>query len=216
MPPGLVVTFLAAPRERREPLLESSINAAVCALMVRKPISKGSELLTPAQARRLFAYNERLFERFARRVRHLPLRVARRGREIGHQSLFDTLVHILNVHEVWIGYILTGRSSDAELQELFDDPTRHPKDWKGFQVYNRRVWTLVREYLARVNSRALSQPAHAFWMPGRYAASDVLMQTTFEQGHHIGEIIGALWQDNIEPPAMTWIQVGASLGPRPR
>lgn len=184
--------------------------------MARTPISQRRELLNLAQARRLFAYNERVFDRFVRRVHHLPLRVARRGREIGHQSLFDTLVHILNAQEVWIGYILQGKNTDAELEKLFDDPTRHPKDWKGFQLYKRRVWRLVHEYLARANSRTLSQAVHAFWMPGVYTVSDGLMQVTFEEAHHLGEIIGALWQDNIEPPEMTWIGVGRSLRSRSR
>ena len=44
-------------------------------------------------------------------------------------------------------------------------------------------------------------------MPGRYVVSDGLLQTTFEQAHHLGEIIAALWQDDIEPPPMTWIEV---------
>jgi uncharacterized damage-inducible protein DinB len=161
--------------------------------------------LTPALARELFAYNEQVFGRFARRVRRMSLREARRRREIGHQSYFDTLVHILNVHEVWLGYILPGRGSDAELERLFADRSRHPTDWRGFATYARRVWALGHAYLARATPAALARPARAFWMPGRYSASDALWQVSFEEAHHLGEIIGALWQRDIEPPAMTWI-----------
>jgi uncharacterized damage-inducible protein DinB len=135
----------------------------------------------------------------------------RRRREIGHQSLLDTLVHILNVHEVWIGYILQDRSSDSELDALFRDTSRRPKDWRGFRAYDRRVWATVREFLVRLSARDASRPVHAFWMPGRYVVSDGLWQTSFEQAHHLGEIIGALWQDDLEPPAMTWIEVGRRL-----
>jgi hypothetical protein len=42
-------------------------------------------------------------------------------------------------------------------------------------------------------------------MEGEIALRDVLMQVTFEQAHHLGEIIAILWQSNIEPPEMTWI-----------
>jgi uncharacterized damage-inducible protein DinB len=135
----------------------------------------------------------------------MSLRAARRRREIGHQSYFDTLVHILNVHEVWLGYILPGRGSDAELERLFADRSRHPTDWRGFATYARRVWALGHAYLARATPAALARPARAFWMPGRYSASDALWQVSFEEAHHLGEIIGALWQRDIEPPAMTWI-----------
>jgi uncharacterized damage-inducible protein DinB len=173
--------------------------------------ARRGEFLTPSQARRLFAYNERVFERFVRRVRRLPWRQVRRRREIGHQSLFDTLVHILNVHEVWIGYILQRRSGDSELEALFGDTSRRPKDWRGFRTYDRRVWATVRDFLARLSGRDMSRPVRAPWMPGRYVVSDGLWQTSFEQAHHLGEIIGALWQDDLESPAMTWIEIGRGL-----
>ncbi len=177
--------------------------------MSPRPISRRSELLTPAQARRLYAYNRRVFDRFVRRIRGLSWKDAKRKREIGHQSLFDTLVHILNVHEVWLGYILSGRGSDRELETLFRDGTRHPKDWAGFRAYHRRVWAIVDGYMARATSARLAGPVHAFWMPGHYTASDALMQTSFEQAHHLGEIIGAMWQQDLAPPEMTWIRVGS-------
>jgi len=180
--------------------------------MPTSPVSKRSELLTPSQARRLFEYNRRVFDRFVRSVRRMPAREARRHREIGHQSLFDTLVHILNVHEVWIGYILSHRGSDAELDRLFRDRSRHPTDWAGFQRYRRRVESVVDAYLARLTARELARPVHAFWMPGTYVVSDALWQSTFEQAHHLGEIIGALWQQDREPPAMTWLDVGRRRG----
>jgi uncharacterized damage-inducible protein DinB len=174
----------------------------------RPPISSADELLTPAQARRLFAYNRAVFDRFVRRLRAAPLRTVRRRREIGHQSLFDTLVHILNVQEVWIGYILAGRGSEPELERLFADPTRHPKDWAGFSRYRRRVRALVDRFLASVTATDLPREVRVFWMPGRYTASDGLLQVSFEEAHHLGEIIGAMWQDDREPPEMTWIGVG--------
>jgi uncharacterized damage-inducible protein DinB len=181
--------------------------------MPQPPITGPSERLTPAQVRRLFAYNERVFDRFVRAVQRLPWRQAKRRRELGHQSLFGTLVHILNVHEVWVAYIVQGHDSDPELERLFNDTSRNPTDWKEFSAYNRRVWSSVHEYVDHVTVRQLGRPVKAFWMPGRYLASDGLLQSTFEQAHHLGEIIGALWQQDTEPPEMTWIRVGSSLTP---
>ncbi len=181
-----------------------------------RPISAPGELLTPAQARRLFAYNDRVLDRYVRAVRRLPWRQATRKREIGHQSLFGTLVHILNAQEVWVGYILQGRSSDPELERLFADPVRRPKDWRAFAVYRRRVRRTVAAYLRSLHARDLARPVHAFWMPGGYLASDGLLQVTFEEAHHLGEIIGALWQQDTEPPEMTWIRVGGRRSPSRR
>jgi uncharacterized damage-inducible protein DinB len=179
--------------------------------MPRRAAASGAVPLTPLQARRLFSYNKHLFERYVRRIRRLPWSEVSRQREIGHQSLFGTLVHILNVHEVWIGYILQGRNSDLELEKLFSDPARKPEDWNGFNRYNRRVWAFIDEYIDKLTPREMSRPAHVFWMPGKYVVSDGLMQTTFEEAHHIGEIIGVLWQQDVEPPNMTWIGIGQKI-----
>jgi uncharacterized damage-inducible protein DinB len=167
-----------------------------------------SLVLTPDQARAIYAYNLRVFDRFVRRVRRLPGRAARKSREIGHQSLFDTLVHILNVQEVWLAYIVRNRNSDAELTALFHDATRHPRDWKGFVQYHRRVRAAVERYLAELTPREMRRSVHAFWMPGDYTVSDAILQATFEEAHHLGEVIGALWQDDIASPEMTWLGVG--------
>ncbi len=181
--------------------------------MPRGTAVRSSDRLSPAQARSLYAYNVRVFDRFAARLRRLPWRAVRRRREIAHQTLLDTLVHILNVHEVWLDYILAGRTSDAELDRLFRDRTRHPTTWPAFRAYERRVWAAVDRCLRGLTPRDLARPVHVFWMPGKYVASDGILQATFEQAHHLGEVIGALWQDDIEPPEMTWIRV--SRGRRP-
>jgi uncharacterized damage-inducible protein DinB len=171
---------------------------------------------SPRDARSLVEYNRALFERFARRVRRLPGRAATKARGLGHESLFATLVHILNVHEVWLAYIVRGRTSDAELEGLFGDTRRHPKSWAGFDAYAKRVWTEVGATAATWTERSLGRSVKAFWMPGRYTVRDAVLQATLEEAHHVGEIIGALWQENIEPPDMTWIQVRHALSRRAR
>ncbi len=126
---------------------------------------------------------------------------------IGHESLFDTLVHILNVEEVWLIYIVRGRNTDPELGALFNDPTRHPTDWKTFDAYSKRVWDGVNATTRGLTPRRLREHVFAFWMRGRYTVADGYLQATLEEAHHLGEIIGALWQDDLRPPDMTWIDV---------
>ena len=164
----------------------------------------------PSDARAIVQYDRAVFDRFARRIRRLPKRGAMRTRGIGHESLFDTLVHILNVHEVWLGYIVRGRNSDKELEVLFDDRGRHPTDWRGFDRYAARVWATVEETVSTLSPRSLGRTVRAFWMPGRYAVRDAFLQSSMEQAHHLGEIIGALWQNDVAPPDMTWIGVRRS------
>jgi len=170
----------------------------------------------PDDARAIFAYNRAVFDRFVRRVRRLPGKEATRKRGIGHESLFGTLVHILNVHEVWLVYVVHGRTSDEELEPLFADPRRHPTTWKGFEQYATRVWSGVDTTLRGLTPRALARPVKVFWMPGRYTVRDAIFQTTLEEAHHLGEVIGALWQDDRRPPEMTWIDTRRTAARRSR
>ncbi|MGA8275377.1 MAG: DinB family protein [Thermoplasmata archaeon] len=162
--------------------------------------------LSVGAARVLFLYNRSVYDRFVARVERLPPKASRRSRGIAHLSLFDTLVHILNVHEAWIVYILPGKV--RELPARFREPDRHPKDWAGFHAYETRVWGEVDRYLLGLTEKDLRRTVRAPWMPGRYTVSDALFQTTFEEAHHLGEIIGALWQEDRAPPDMTWIDIG--------
>jgi uncharacterized damage-inducible protein DinB len=176
---------------------------------VSRPLKLGIDDL-----RSLVAYDRAVFDRFARRVRRLPWRAASRPRGIGHESLFDTLVHILNVREVWFAYIVRGRNSDAELEALFEQTARHPTGWKGFDAYARRVWDEVDATVAGLTPSSAGRRVSAFWMPGNYTVRDAFLQASFEEAHHLGEIIGALWQDDVQPPDMTWIEVRRAMGRR--
>ena len=158
-----------------------------------------------AQAAELEAYDREVFDRFVRRVRRLPWKEAVREREIGHRTLFATLAHILNVREVWLGYIVRGRN--RELARLFSEPGRHPGDWKGFRTYADRVWSESAATTHRLRARDLGRSVRAPWMPGKYTVADAYLQASYEEAHHLGEIIGALWQDDLASPPMTWIEV---------
>jgi uncharacterized damage-inducible protein DinB len=161
--------------------------------------------ITPETARRLSAYNSKLFGRYARAARRLPLRIVSANHETGHLSVFRTLVHILNVHEVWVLYIAQGRK--RELKNLFLETARKPTTWAGFNEYSRRVWKGVSAYVHTVTPAKLDQRVKAPWMSGRYTVGDAILQTSLEQAHHLGEIIAVYWQMNREPPEMTWIDV---------
>lgn len=164
-----------------------------------------SLIRSSAQAAELEAYDRKVFDRFVRRVRRLPWTQAVREREIGHRTLFATLVHILNVREVWLVYIVPGRN--RELARLFSEPSRHPNDWKGFRTYAERVWSGSAATTRGLRGRDLGRTVRAPWMPGKYTVADAYLQASYEEAHHLGEIIGALWQDDVASPPMTWIEV---------
>ncbi len=76
--------------------------------------------------RALVAYNRSVFERFERSIARRPWRAATADRGIGHGSLKDTLVHILNVQEAWLVAVA------QEKWEVFDAPcSRGPRSGPG-------------------------------------------------------------------------------------
>jgi uncharacterized damage-inducible protein DinB len=175
------------------------------AAKVKPSVMAGPLTLSPGDARAIFEYNRAVFDRFARRLSRLPWPTVTAERQTGHHTLFDTLVHILHVQEAWLVYVVPGRS--RELSRRFREADRHPTTWEGFRTYSDRVWTETAAVVRSLSARDLRRTVKAPWMPGRYTVADALLQATVEQAHHLGEVIGALWQDDLPSPAMTWIDV---------
>jgi uncharacterized damage-inducible protein DinB len=154
-----------------------------------------------ADVRRLYVYNWKVYDAYLARLERLPWRLATRDLGSGHLSMKDTMVHILNVHDAWINYVVPGR-----VGELARAKGRQPSEirsWAELREYRDRVRMGLDPFLGRLRPSDLRRAVRAPWMPGRYTLEDVFYQTTFEQAHHLGEIIALLWQREIEPPDMT-------------
>jgi uncharacterized damage-inducible protein DinB len=151
---------------------------------------------------RLITYDRRAFEAFERGVRRLGWAAAVKNREIGHLSIKDTLVHVLNVHESLLIAVAQGK------REVWKDPARRReniKSWSDLIRYRERVWKGIDDLTAGLTDVKLHRVAKVPWFPGRYTLEDVIFQSSFEQAHHLGEIIGAYWQMEKSPPQMMFI-----------
>ena len=151
---------------------------------------------------RLVQYDRRTFETFERGIRRKGWQAAIANRGIGHNSFKDTLVHILNVHEAWLIGAAQGR------WDFFEDPSRkreNVRSWVDLSHYRKRVWTGIDDLMSGLTDQRLRRRVKVPWMPGRYTLSDAFFQTSFEQAHHLGEIIGAYLQMDETPPQMMWI-----------
>ena len=129
------------------------------------PATSAGSPITVDTARRILDYDEAVFARFLTRVRRLPKDEAFAEREIGHHTLFGTLVHILHVREAWLKFVIADRGRDEEA--FFNRPERSPSDWKGFDAYARTVWASHAAFRASLTPRLLATRATAWWMKGR-------------------------------------------------
>lgn len=153
--------------------------------------------------RRLVAYDRRVYDRYERAIYRAGWAEATKNRETGHLSLKNTLVHLLNAREAWLVII------PEERWEVFDEKGRQPAEvhsWAALRRYRRRVWEGVDRTVAGLTEAKLRRIVKAPWMPGRYTLEDAFFQASFEQAHHLGEIIAVFWQADWKPPKMTWIE----------
>ncbi len=167
-----------------------------------------------SDVRRLYAYNWAVYDAFLARLERLPWRTVTKDLGSGHRSMKDTMVHILNVHDAWLNYVVPGRVRDLERTRGRRGSEIH--SWDELKAYRDRVREGVDPFLRRLRASDLRRPVRAPWMPGRYTLEDVLFQTTLEEAHHLGEIIALLWQRETEPPDMTWIDIHRAAASRPK
>ncbi len=153
------------------------------------------------EIRELFSYNRTVLEKYLRSLERLPEAIVSRDRGVGHGSMRRTFLHILAVHDAWINYVLPGRLRELARRK---DP-RGIRSRPKIREYFNQVWTGIDAFLAGLSNRDLLRSARAPWMPGRYSVRDALFQTTFEQAHHLGELIALYWQMDRPPPEMVWI-----------
>jgi uncharacterized damage-inducible protein DinB len=167
-------------------------------------------MVSVADVRRIYAYNWKVYDAYLERLERLPWRTVSKDLGSGHRSMKDTMVHILNVHDGWLNYVVPGR-----VPELARAKGRQPSEirsWAELRAYRDRVRANLDPFLRRLRASDLRRPVRAPWMPGRYTLEDVFFQTTIEEAHHMGEIIALLWQREIEPPEMTWIDLHRGSG----
>jgi uncharacterized damage-inducible protein DinB len=152
--------------------------------------------------RRIFRYNEKVLQTFLTTLNQLPWDVLSKNMEASHYSMKNIFIHILTVHNGWRNYNALGKSDSIPWDE-HDYENYH--SMKQIQDFMSKVMEGVRRFMDGLSDSTLTKKITAPWMEGGHDLGDVLMQVTFEQAHHVGELIALLWQLNIEPPPMTWI-----------
>ena len=66
-------------------------------------------------------------------------------------------------------------------------------------------------FLGKLAEKDLDRGVQPEWKTRPHALRDALLQVTFEQAHHLGELIALFWQQDVEPPEMTWIDVRLAI-----
>lgn len=171
--------------------------------------TKDADVASPEFYRRLFAYNRAVIYSYLEALSTLPKDAVFKNMEASHESMADTLLHILTVYNGWLNYNVYGKSS-----EIPHDTEHNPENYHSMKDVRRfadKVWKGVDKLLESLDDQLLLKKVRAPWLPGSHRLCDVLMQVTLEQAHHTGELIAMFWQLDTEPPEMTWIMTNRGL-----
>ena len=156
--------------------------------------------------RRIFNYNRLVLRAFYEVLKGLPLEIVSKNLEASHGSMKDIFTHILTVYDGWLNHARKGQVSGVPKPEL-DEAYQSMETMTRYMAH---VESGVDALLLELNDDMLRRSIKVEWMDTEHSLANALMQVTIEQAHHLGEIIALLWQHDIEPPEMTWIDTQKS------
>ncbi len=168
-------------------------------------------MATAEEFRRVYRYNRAVMDAFARKLDRLPWAVVSKDRGATWHSMAGVFHHIVGVHDGWLNYVVQGADVDeATARRRWDSFT----SMKEILRFHEAVGAGVDRLLESLTDDALHRKVRAPWQPKACSLEDALLQVTLETAHHLGEIIAMLWQEDIRPPAMTWLDVNWALEDR--
>jgi uncharacterized damage-inducible protein DinB len=165
-------------------------------------------MVTAADFRSIYEYNWQVLRDYGGALAKLPKDELLKNREATHESLKNIFHHILSVHDGWLNVTAQGASADPAMREKDFDEV---ESMDTLRSYMEKIIAKEKRFLAKLTDKDLDRGIQPEWKTRLHPLSDALLQVTFEQAHHLGELIALFWQQDVEPPEMTWIDVGLAM-----
>jgi len=166
-------------------------------------------MVSVADIREIYEYNWQALRDFCEGLSKLPQEELLKDREATYHSMKNIFFHILIVHDGWLNVTAQGASADPKIYELEDfDAIRTMAELRS---YMEKIIAKERASFDVLADADLERPVRPEWKTRPHPLRDALMQVTLEQAHHTGELIALFWQQDVEPPEMTWIDVRLAM-----
>ena len=162
--------------------------------------------------RAIYRYNWRVLRDYCDGLSKLPPEAVGRDREATYGSMKNIFHHILSVHDGWLNVTAQGASADPAMREKDFDEVRSIAE---LREYMEKIIAKEERFLGKLAEKDLDRGIQPEWKTRPHAIRDALAQVTLEQAHHLGELIALFWQQDVEPPEMTWIDVRLALAGDP-
>jgi len=152
---------------------------------------------------KLLEYNQELRYRYLDKLSELPWEEVVKDRGASFPSLRDIYLHCVVCVDGIVNNILQGIPSFPRIN--YDDYNSISK----IREYAKQVESEANKYLSKVTPEELSRRITRKQRDGSTTLAtveDYLIHLFQEETHHIGELIALLWQIDVPPPHMGWIQ----------
>jgi len=165
-------------------------------------------MVNAADFRSIYEYNWQVLRDYCEALAKVPKDELVKNREATHESLKNIFHHILSVHDGWLNVTAQGASADPAMREKDFDEV---ESMDALRDYMEKIIAKEKRFLSKLTDKDLDRGIQPEWKTRPHPMSDALLQVTFEQAHHLGELIALFWQQDIEPPEMTWIDVRLAM-----
>ena len=152
----------------------------------------------------LWRYATALKHRYFDALSKLPWEALVRNRDASFNSIRNIFLHLVNVEDFYGSLVLSKKAGKYS-----------PYDFDSFNNMES-IRRQMNEVEAKTKERLSSLGAKG--LAGKYewtrpdgvvvmgSGEDIVLHLALEQIHHFGELISLLWQMNVEPPHLGWLQ----------
>lgn len=165
-------------------------------------------MIGAADFREVYEYNWRVLRDYCEALAKLPKEEVVKNREATYNSMKNIFHHILSVHDGWLNVTAQGASADPAMREKDFDEVQSMAELRG---YMEKIIAQEKRFLGKLTDKDLDRGVQPEWKTRPHPLRDAFLQVTFEQAHHLGELIALFWQEDIEPPEMTWVDVRLAI-----
>jgi uncharacterized damage-inducible protein DinB len=152
---------------------------------------------------RLLEYSQFLRHKYLQTLSKLPWEEFVKDRGASFPSLRDIYLHIVFVVDAYVNYILQGNPDYPKIN--FNEYDSIAK----ITGYLEQVESKADAYLSRVTPEELARNVERKQKDGsilRIPVEDLLLDFFQEETHHRGELLALLWQMDVAPPHMGFVQ----------
>jgi uncharacterized damage-inducible protein DinB len=159
--------------------------------------------MNPQELREFFEYLIETRARLLDKFREVGWEEFTRDRGATWGSMLGIFLHMLDDEEGWLQFAARGRS-------IVDGPDRKVESFSTFdQLFedHARVAAETRAFLGQLTEADLSKEVEFEW-PGEVARRTLERIAThafIDELAHVGELICLLWQIDVKPPYIDWI-----------